>query len=227
MMMSILFLWVFGNQAGVPVPVVPALLAAGALAGTAGDLTGILVLAVGATRCADLAWYSFGRWRGARALDWLRRFRWANAAMNRTASVSSTRQIAHPGECAVPAGGEPDCRWAGGGDRNDSRMPSAARARNGCHLGRNVDRNRLRSRRDGYLRPGRRGAERGISVRRNRTTGPSDTTGGRARPSGGRAVTPRRTHETVPGGLGQRGSGVSGDGASRFASSAIRWSRIW
>ena len=94
MMMSILFLWVFGNQAGVPVPVVPALLAAGALAGTAGDLTGILVLAVGAALCADLAWYSFGRWRGARALDWLRRFRWANAAMNRTASVSSTRQIA-------------------------------------------------------------------------------------------------------------------------------------
>jgi membrane protein DedA with SNARE-associated domain len=28
-----LFAWVFGNQAGVPVPVVPALLGAGALAG--------------------------------------------------------------------------------------------------------------------------------------------------------------------------------------------------
>jgi hypothetical protein len=27
--------------------------------------------------------------------------------------------------------------------------------------------------------------------------------------------------------LGHRGTGVTGDGASRFASSAIRWSRIW
>ena len=35
-------------------------------------------------------------------------------------------------------------------------------------------------------------------------------------------------HETVVlGGLGQRGTGGTGDGASRFASSAIRWSRIW
>jgi hypothetical protein len=49
--------------------------------------------------------------------------------------------------------------------------------------------------------------------------------------SRGEAAPDRRgpdVHETVVlGGLGQRGTGVTGDGASRFANSAIRWSRIW
>jgi membrane protein DedA with SNARE-associated domain/rhodanese-related sulfurtransferase len=70
----ILFAWILANQGGVPVPVVPALLGAGALAGSGRlSIAVILAVAVAATLCADLGWYSLGRWRGARALDVLRR----------------------------------------------------------------------------------------------------------------------------------------------------------
>jgi membrane protein DedA with SNARE-associated domain len=70
----VLFVWVLGNQAGVPVPDVPALLAAGALAGRSSlGFTVVLTLVVGATLCADLAWYSVGRWRGAQVLGALHR----------------------------------------------------------------------------------------------------------------------------------------------------------
>jgi len=66
-----LFLWVLANQGGVPIPVVPALLGAGALAGSGGSLSGVVTLAVSiaAALCADLTWYLLGRWRGSRALD--------------------------------------------------------------------------------------------------------------------------------------------------------------
>jgi membrane protein DedA with SNARE-associated domain/rhodanese-related sulfurtransferase len=70
----ILFTWILANQGGVPVPVVPALLGAGALAGSGRlSVAVILAVAVGATLCADLGWYSLGRWRGVRALDVLGR----------------------------------------------------------------------------------------------------------------------------------------------------------
>ena len=70
----ILFAWILANQGGLPVPVMPALLGAGALAGSGRlSIAVILAVAVGATLCADLGWYSLGRWRGARALDVLGR----------------------------------------------------------------------------------------------------------------------------------------------------------
>jgi membrane protein DedA with SNARE-associated domain len=70
----LLFVWVLGNQGGLPVPVVPALLGAGALAGSGHLSLGVLVvLAVGASLVADLAWYGLGQWRGARALRMLAR----------------------------------------------------------------------------------------------------------------------------------------------------------
>ena len=67
-----LFVWVLANQGGVPVPAGPALLGAGALAGS-GDLSVVVILAVSvaAALCADLPWYLLGRWRGRRALDLL------------------------------------------------------------------------------------------------------------------------------------------------------------
>ena len=70
-----LFLWVLANQGGVPIPVVPALIGAGALAGSGGSLSGVVTLAVSiaAALCADLTWYLLGRWRGSRALDLLAR----------------------------------------------------------------------------------------------------------------------------------------------------------
>lgn len=61
------------NQGGVPLPAVPALLAAGAL-GARGhmSLAEIVTLAVVASLCADLGWYGLGRWRGAGVLTLLR-----------------------------------------------------------------------------------------------------------------------------------------------------------
>ncbi len=65
----VLFVWVLANQAGVPVPVFPSLLAAGTLAAN-GSLSFAVVLAaaVGAALGADLVWYCLGRWRGIRSL---------------------------------------------------------------------------------------------------------------------------------------------------------------
>lgn len=64
-----LFGWVFADQAGVPVPVVPLLLGAGALAGGHElSLPMSLALAVSASLLADLLWYAVGRRRGTRAL---------------------------------------------------------------------------------------------------------------------------------------------------------------
>ena len=65
----ILFAWVFVDQAGIPVPVVPLLLGAGALArGNPLSLSLAIALAVAASMLADLAWYGVGRRYGLRAL---------------------------------------------------------------------------------------------------------------------------------------------------------------
>jgi membrane protein DedA with SNARE-associated domain len=67
--LSLLFAAVLANQAGVPIPVVPYLVATGALAAHAG--TGMLltnVVVVGAALVADAIWYGLGRWHGRDAL---------------------------------------------------------------------------------------------------------------------------------------------------------------
>ena len=68
----VLFGWVFAEQLGLPLPAIPLLLAAGALAG-AGQLSlGLaLLLAVSAALLADMLWYELGRRRGIRVLHWL------------------------------------------------------------------------------------------------------------------------------------------------------------
>jgi membrane protein DedA with SNARE-associated domain len=68
----VLFLWVLGEQVGLPVPAVPILLAAGALAG-AGKLSlpMALLLAVVACAISDSLWYEIGRRRGGRVLNLL------------------------------------------------------------------------------------------------------------------------------------------------------------
>ena len=67
--LSLLFAGVLANQAGVPLPMVPALLAAGALSAHAGTgvISSILVTALAAL-VADTIWYGVGRWRGQQAL---------------------------------------------------------------------------------------------------------------------------------------------------------------
>lgn len=63
---TVVFLWVLAEQVGLPLPAIPFLLAAGALAG-AGNLSPgiILALAVAASLLADLLWYGLGRSKGS------------------------------------------------------------------------------------------------------------------------------------------------------------------
>jgi membrane protein DedA with SNARE-associated domain len=90
----VLFLWVLGNQAGVPVPVGPALLAAGVLARSNADLMTILTVVIGAALCADIAWYSLGRWRGAQVLSPLRRrFDWVSTQVDRVTNLSRVEAL--------------------------------------------------------------------------------------------------------------------------------------
>jgi membrane protein DedA with SNARE-associated domain len=65
----VLFATVFAEQAGLPIPAVPVLLAAGALAG-AGKMNLALAVVCGVTACllGDLIWYYLGRHRGAQVL---------------------------------------------------------------------------------------------------------------------------------------------------------------
>jgi membrane protein DedA with SNARE-associated domain len=90
----ILFLWVLVNQAGVPLPVVPALLGAGALARTHLELMTIMIVVVAAALCADAAWYSLGRWRGGEALAPLRRrFTWVKRHLDGATGISVSHGI--------------------------------------------------------------------------------------------------------------------------------------
>jgi hypothetical protein len=68
----VLFAWILANQGGVPVPVVPALFGVAALIAS-GRLSVVttMMVAVGATLCADLVWYGLARWRGTRTLGGL------------------------------------------------------------------------------------------------------------------------------------------------------------
>jgi len=96
-----LFAWIFGNQAGVPLPVVPALLGAGVLVGSGYlSMASIISIAVGASLAADLTWYGLGRWRGARVLKMLGR-----VAPNAGTLVNRARPVffAHAGAFQLAA----------------------------------------------------------------------------------------------------------------------------
>jgi membrane protein DedA with SNARE-associated domain len=68
----LLFLWVLAEQAGLPIPASPLLLAAGALAGQH-QLNFALVILSAATGSvvSDVFWYSFGKRKGTVVLNWL------------------------------------------------------------------------------------------------------------------------------------------------------------
>jgi len=69
---ALLFGWVLLEQMGLPIPAVPLLIAAGALAGAGKlNLTFAAALALIAVILADLFWYSLGRYRGGRILKLL------------------------------------------------------------------------------------------------------------------------------------------------------------
>ena len=65
----LIFLYVFADQIGIPVPAVPGLLAVGALAAVGKiNVALALVASVGASLLADLIWYGLGRRRGHQVL---------------------------------------------------------------------------------------------------------------------------------------------------------------
>jgi len=69
---AVLIAWVFAEQVGLPIPSMPILLAAGALAGRGHmNLWTALALSVVAATAADSLWFQLGRVRGVRVLRWL------------------------------------------------------------------------------------------------------------------------------------------------------------
>jgi membrane protein DedA with SNARE-associated domain len=69
---AVLLVWVFVEQIGLPVPSLPILLAAGALAGAGKfSFAGSIFLSVLACLVADSIWYSLGRVRGIKILQLL------------------------------------------------------------------------------------------------------------------------------------------------------------
>jgi membrane protein DedA with SNARE-associated domain len=69
---AVVFVWVLVEQLGLPVPSIPILLAAGALAGAGRlNLGWTLFLALFACLASDLCWFVAGRRKGAKVLGWL------------------------------------------------------------------------------------------------------------------------------------------------------------
>ncbi len=69
---TVLFIWVFAEQAGLPVPSIPLLLAAGALAGSGRlSLALVILLPAVAALVSDVLWYELGRRRGIAVLQFL------------------------------------------------------------------------------------------------------------------------------------------------------------
>src|SRR5258707_1192600 len=67
-----IFLLVLIEQLGVPIPSMPVLVGAGALAGSGRlSLPQVIVLVIVAALAADLVWYELGRRRGHRVLKFL------------------------------------------------------------------------------------------------------------------------------------------------------------
>jgi membrane protein DedA with SNARE-associated domain len=88
-----LFAWVVVNQGGLPIPVVPSLIAAGALAAAGrASLSTVIALIVGASLVADLLWYGIGRWAHAPVLGLLGRL--SDSAVERV-KTTQRRFVAH------------------------------------------------------------------------------------------------------------------------------------
>jgi membrane protein DedA with SNARE-associated domain/rhodanese-related sulfurtransferase len=86
---AVVFVVIFLDQLGFPIPTIPILLAFGALAGS-GRLDPLLSLAVAtvACLCADFAWFQLGRWKGTRVLSGLCRI-----SLEPDTCVSKTRDL--------------------------------------------------------------------------------------------------------------------------------------
>jgi membrane protein DedA with SNARE-associated domain/rhodanese-related sulfurtransferase len=85
----VLFFWVLAEQAGLPFPVLPLLLAAGSLAAVGKlNMTAAVLISVLACIVADVAWYAIGRRFGANVLRWMCRISLEpDSCVRRTKSV--------------------------------------------------------------------------------------------------------------------------------------------
>ncbi|MGH9742440.1 MAG: VTT domain-containing protein [Candidatus Acidiferrum sp.] len=92
----VLLVWVFAEQSGLPVPSIPLLLAAGALAGSHHlNLFVSLFIVTVAAMCADSIWYWLGRRKGIKVLQFLCKITIEpDSCVRRTEGVFS-RQGAH------------------------------------------------------------------------------------------------------------------------------------
>ncbi|MBK8099543.1 MAG: VTT domain-containing protein [Planctomycetes bacterium] len=69
---AVVFFWVLLSQGGLPLPAIPLLIAAGALAGSGQlDVFAITSLAVVASLLSDAAWFALGRRKGGKVLRFL------------------------------------------------------------------------------------------------------------------------------------------------------------
>ena len=89
----VLIVWVFAEQVGLPIPSVPILLAAGALAGAGRmNLLASLFCSILAAMAADLLWFYLGRSRGIQVLRLLCRISLEpDSCVRRTEGVFSSR----------------------------------------------------------------------------------------------------------------------------------------
>ena len=86
---SVLFLWVFFEQLGLPIPAAPLLIAAGALAGIGQlNLAHVLGVAFAASLLSDHFWYQMGYHRGRKVLSLLCRI-----SLDPDSCVRKTREI--------------------------------------------------------------------------------------------------------------------------------------
>ena len=89
-----LFAWVAVNQGGVPIPVVPSLVAAGALAGAGhASLPTLVAVIVGASLVADLVWYGIGRWARPHVVRLLDRLSGRAAERVKAIVANASKQI--------------------------------------------------------------------------------------------------------------------------------------
>jgi membrane protein DedA with SNARE-associated domain/rhodanese-related sulfurtransferase len=88
----LVFVWVFVEQAGLPIPSAPMLLAAGALAGTNRmNLAAAIAIAVLGSLISDSMWYELGRLKGVRVLQFLCRISLEPDSCVRRTQISFTR----------------------------------------------------------------------------------------------------------------------------------------
>src|ERR1700753_2587211 len=82
----VLAVWVMAEQAGLPVPAVPILLAMGALTGTAYFFPHAMLVVTASAVAADFAWYMIGKRTGHAVLNFLCRI-----SLEPDSCVSSSR----------------------------------------------------------------------------------------------------------------------------------------